>query len=177
MIESCYWKEELLRTARSLRRVPNPPRWTERAHCVLERDIMIGFFMLRRLIELRRVSSRTRNTFLSVFSYQAVGKEVHQLNSHDIWELYRMDEEVLVSKKPSFIANQFVHAYTSFISRDDTRNWNNVFVVSDFDRNGCIWRVPVHEIDRLFRIAADDYPHITKMSFNRNRGDYDIETN
>lgn len=138
---------------------------------------MLGFFMLRRLVELRKVSSRTSGDSLSVFSYKAVGKQVHQLNGHDIWELYKMDEETPVKKKLFYIANQFVHAYTSFIDRDESRNWSDVFIVSDFDRNDCIWRVPVSEIERIFRIAADDYPCITQMVFNKKRGDYDIKTN
>jgi hypothetical protein len=177
MIESRYWKEELHRIARSLRHVQNPPRWSERAHCVLERDLMIGFFMVRRLIELRKVSMLTRNDKLSVFTYKAAGKSVTRLNGHAIWELYDMKQEIQASAKPLYIANQFVHAYTSFVARDESRNWSDVFVVSDYDRNDCIWRVPVAEIRRIFCIAAEDYPHITRMVFNEKRGDYDIETN
>jgi hypothetical protein len=177
MIESRYWKEELHRIAQTLRYAQNPPRWSERAHCVLERDLMIGFFMVRRLIELRKVSSLTRNDKLSVFAYKAVGKNVTRLNGYAIWELYDMKQEVPESAKPLYIANQFVHAYTSFVARDESRNWSDVFVVSDYDRNDCIWRVPVSEIRRIFCIAADDYPHTTRMVFNEKRGDYDIETN
>lgn len=177
MIESCYWKEEFHRIARGLRRVSQPPRWSERAHCVLERDLMLGFFMLRRLIELHKVSRVTRDGTLNVFSYQSVGKNVTRLNGHDIWELYDMDQETPETKKSSYIANQFIHAYTSFIARDESRNWSDVFVVSDFDRNDCIWRVPVAEIRKMFRVAAEDYPHTTRMVFNKKKGDYDVDTN
>ena len=37
MIESCYWKEELLRIAKLIRPVLKPCRWTERSHCIVER--------------------------------------------------------------------------------------------------------------------------------------------
>jgi len=144
---------------------------------VLERDLMLGFFMLRRLIELRKVSRVTRDDTLSIFSYKSVVKNVTRLNGHDIWKLYDMEKEIPEKKKPSYIANQFIHAYTSFIARDESRNWSDVFVVSDFDRNEYIWRIPVPEIRRIFRIAADDYPHTTHMVFNEKKGDYDIDTN
>ena len=55
MIESCYWKEELQRIATLIRPVANPKRWSERHHCTVERDIIIGFFIVRRLIELHKV--------------------------------------------------------------------------------------------------------------------------
>jgi hypothetical protein len=177
MIESRYWKEELRRIASLLRRVPTPARWSERAHCALERDIMIGFFMLRRLIELQKVSKLTRDNDLCVFSYKAIGKKVTRLNGHEVSELYDMANEIPTSKKASYVANQFIHAFTSFVVRDETRNWSDVFVVSDYDRNDCIWRIPVNEIRRIFRVAAEDYPTEGRWAFNEKKGDYDYETN
>lgn len=177
MIESCYWKEELHRIARTIRRVSKPPRWSERAQCIVERDLIIGFFMLRRLIELHKVSTATRDLMLKVFSYQARDKNVTRLNGYHIWELYDLDREVPATKKPIYLANQFIHSYTSFVARDVTRNWSDVFVVSDYDRNDCIWRVPIPEIRRIFRAAADDYPHSIQMVFNAKKGDYDVQTN
>lgn len=177
MIESCYWKEELHRIARSIHRVSKPPRWSERAHCIVERDLMIGFFILRRLIELHKVSTATRDQKLNVFSYRAHGKNATLLTRHDVWELYDLGREVPANKKPGYIANQFIHAYTSFVARDESRNWSDVFVVSDYDRNDCIWRVPFPEIRRIFRTAAEDYPHFARMDFNAKKRDYDVQTN
>jgi hypothetical protein len=176
MIESCYWKEELARYARRIRRVPRPARWSERAHCVIERDLMVGFFMLRRLVELRKVSTTTRNRSLQVFSYGARGRHVTRLNGHDLWEMYDLDRETPEHKPLMYVANQFVHAYTSFVVRDESRNWSDVIIVSDYDRNDRIWRVPMAEIEKVFRAAAVDYPSSMRMSFNPKKGDYDVET-
>lgn len=176
-MESYYWKEELHRIAWSIRHVPKPPRWSERGHCVVERDLMVGFFILRRLIESHTVSTATRDQLLNVFSYLARGKKVTRLNGYDVCELYDLDREVPATKKPGYIANQFIHAYTSFVARDESRNWSDVFVVSDYDRNDCIWRIPISEISRIFRTAAEDYPNSVKMVFNAEKGDYDVQTN
>ncbi|MCX6640985.1 MAG: hypothetical protein NTW14_10995 [bacterium] len=138
---------------------------------------MIGFFIVRRMVELCLVSTATREHLLNVFSCQAHGKNVTQLNGHKIWELYNLDQEILEIKKPGYIANQFIHAYTSIVVRDASRNWSDVFVVSDYDRNDCIWRIPIAEIRRIFLIAAKDYPQEVKFLFNPKKGDYDIETN
>ncbi len=74
MIESRYWKEELKRIAKTIATVKRPQRWSERAHCIVERDVMIGFFIVRRLIELHKVSSATRNFTMRVFLCPARGK-------------------------------------------------------------------------------------------------------
>ena len=66
---------------------------------------------------------------------------------------------------------------TSFVARDESRNWSDVYVVSDYDRNDCIWRVPVSEIRRLFNVTAQDYPHSVHLVYNHEKGDYDVSTN
>jgi hypothetical protein len=177
MIDSFYWKEELRRIAVTVQRVAKPRRWSERAHCTVERDLTVGFFLLRRLIELNLVSSAIKSKRIRVFSFRALGKRVTRINAHRIGELYDCENEVAESKSPLYVSNQFIHAYTSMVARDQTRNWSDVIVVSDFDRNDCIWRIPVCEIEILFKAASVDYPHTVEMKFNPKSGDYDVKTN
>jgi hypothetical protein len=177
MIESCYWKEELERIARTIRPVQKPVRWSERAHCVVERDLMIGFFIVRRLIELHKVSSKTRDYSMTVFSCPVRVKHVHRMNAHDHWETYDLQNEKRASKKPFYLSNQFIHAYTSFVARDKTRNWSDVYIVSDYDRNECIWRIPVAQIRGLFSMASQDYPYSGRWVYSEEKGDYEVSTN
>lgn len=177
MIESCYWKEELQRIANLLRPSKKPPRWSERAHCVLERELIVGFFILRRMMELKKVSSAIRDRQLKVFNYLATGKRVTRLNGHEVWELYDMEKENSVTKRPFYISNQFVHSFTSFLARDETRNWSDMFIVSDYDKNDCIWRVPISLIRELFMDASQDYPHAFSMTWNADKQDYEYTTN
>jgi hypothetical protein len=51
MIESNYWKEDLLAHAKRLRPVKKPKRWSERAVVNFEKELMISFFMVRALLE------------------------------------------------------------------------------------------------------------------------------
>jgi len=177
MIESYYWKEELARIANTIRPRKTPGRWSERAQCIVERDLMLGFFIVRRLIELHKLSSASRDLSMKVFSCPSRGKQVHRRNGHDIYELYGLANERSERKKPFYISNQFIHAYTSFVARDESRNWSDVYVVSDYDRNNCIWRVPISEIQRLFKVAAQDYPHSVRLVYNDEKGDYEVSTN
>lgn len=137
---------------------------------------MLGFFMVRRLIELHKVSSVTRDFSMRVFSCPARGKHVHRMNGAFIHELYHLETERRETKKPLYLSNQFVHAYTSFVARDESRNWSDVYIVSDYDRNDCIWRIPIAEIQRLFSVAAQDYPNTFRMVYSKEEGDYEIST-
>ena len=174
MIESCYWKEELKRISTLLRPVVKPSRWTERSHCIVERDIMIGFFIVRRLVELTKVSHKVRDFRMEVYSAPNRGKRVTLLNRGDVDELYDITNERKQMKKPLYLSNQFIHAYTSFVARDEARNWDSMFVVSDFDRNDCIWRVPISMIRALFDLAARDYVYSASFTYNAEKQDYDI---
>ena len=176
MIESRYWKEELARIAKTLKPFRKPPRWSERACCIVERDIMIGFFIVRRLIELHKVSSQTRDFNIKVYSCPNQGNEVTWTNNHRIFEHYDTENEKSETKKPLYMSNQFIHAYTSFVFRDEARNWSDIYVVSDFDRNDCIWRVPIQVIRELFKLASDDYPSQLIAKFDEKTRDYKIAT-
>lgn len=176
MIESCYWKEELWRISRTLKPVRNPKRWSERAHGVVERDVTIGFFLLRRLIELHKLSSKIASRPLRIYSCKSVGKSVNLLNRWRLWDLYALEKEQLETKSPLYIANQFVHAYTSVVRRDASRNWSEVYVVSDFDRQNCVWRVPIETIRSTFEDAASDYPNSAKYVYDPKKRDYRVST-
>lgn len=177
MIESFYWKEELVRISRTIHPKKRPVRWSERAHCVVERDLMLGFFMVRRLIELHKVSSATRDLQLHVFSCPSLGRPIHRMNGPQIDEVYDLATERPETRKPASIANQFIHAVTSYVVRDESRNWSHIYVVSDFDRNDLLWRVPISEVRRLFLTAAQDEVTSMRMAYNAKTGDYDVTTN
>lgn len=176
MIESVYWKEELNRISKSLCRRKNPPRWSERRYCTLERDLMVGFFMLRRMIELVKLSSLIVDRHLTVYSCRSRGVNVNKMNCYELEQLYEVDKEVRESKRPLYIANQFIHAYVSFPIRDETRNWSDIFIVSDFDRNDCIWKIPIETIRSLFLDASHDYPSSLSFAFDPKKNDYVIMT-
>lgn len=175
-IESLYWKEELARIAKTIRPVPRPKRWSERAVCSVERDVFIGFFIIRRLIELNKVSSRIADKKLSVFS-APVTKTITKFNWHCLEDNYDWKAERAEKKPVSYLSNQCIHAYLSFVLRGKDRNWSDLLVVSDYDRNETVWRIPFATIIELFEEASNDWPQTYQMAFNAKRSDYDITTN
>ena len=55
--ESQYWKDELLRTASKLNKRLNQKRWPESSMASLEKEIMIGFYIIYKLIAAHKLSN------------------------------------------------------------------------------------------------------------------------
>lgn len=67
MIESRYWKEDLIEYHNKLKPVKNSPRWSEKLQVNFEKDITVSFFMIRKLIECTKLSSKTTNFKATIF--------------------------------------------------------------------------------------------------------------
>lgn len=174
-IESLYWKEELARIAKTFHPVAKPKRWSERAVCTVERDVVIGFFIVRRMIELHKVSAHIADMKLDVFGMPAI-KIITKLNRFSLDKNYDWSAERAEEKPALYICNQCIHAYLSHVDRGPDRNWLNFFVVSDFDRNATIWRIPFATIIGLFEAASKDWPSEIRWIFDHRTQEYRVTT-
>lgn len=181
--DSQYWREELVRIAQSLRFLHNPPRWSVRRQNVLERDIAIGFFVIRKLHEHEKLSSLAQYTDVHVLRHALAAEtatagragtgdtetpetgrnllkegRVSYLNKHRFLSKY--DFHNGTSELCHFIdlSNQFIHGYASATARDATRNWNTIYLAPQKNRNTTAWSVSVRKVAQLFRAVAQDYP-------------------
>jgi len=69
IIESRYWKKELLKIADKLsKRLIYRKRWSEAQFGTFEKEIMIGFYIVRKLIEAKKISNVHNRKFLASFS-------------------------------------------------------------------------------------------------------------
>ena len=173
-VESVYWKEQLSKISKALRPVDNPRRFSERYVCETERDITVGFFLLRRMIELQRVTCDISEG--QILAYRVPASRVaNLLNRHRIEENYDWPAEKQTQLPIRSACNQFMHFYLLELSRGKNRNWVNAFVVSDFDRLKYVWRVPVATIAFLFDQASKSYPHSIRATYDSEKTDYSVE--
>src|SRR3990167_2674985 len=175
MIESRYWKADLLDHARRLRPAKKPPRWSERLVVNFEKELIISFFCIRKLFEIHRVSSKSRTYRATVYCYSPTGKKITKLNQWSIDEIYDLSKELKVRKSIPFLANQLIHSCTMFAYRDENRNWGGVYACSDFERNKTIYRIPIEEVVHIFKLVGNDYPSTMTMTWNENADDYEIK--
>lgn len=176
MIESYYWKEDLLDHAKRLAPVQKPKRWSEKAVVNFEKELMISFFMVRALLERGKVSSRSHKYRVPLGKSPWNGKQITVLNHWLIGELYRWDKEKASDVSIAFLSNQFVHSRAIFAMRDKTRNWSEVVLCSDFEARRAIYRVSVQEIQKVFQLVGTDYARRSSLVYDEELGDYRATT-
>jgi len=135
------------------RKKPKPR--TERRCEIIERDVILCFFVIRRLAELSRVSRLTIDFQFDVFSCPFNGRNMSPIDRHGIEKSYHLENEIL-------------------IVTDQTRNWDSFYVVSDYDKKQCIWRVPVQQIAKAFRVASEDYLMGFSYKYDKKNDEYQI---
>ena len=80
--ESKYWKESLLKMASRLQKLRNRSKVTERQLAMIEQDIFIGFYSIRKLIEtVVKISDKTKNMQVDVKWYPNM-EHVNLINNH-----------------------------------------------------------------------------------------------
>jgi len=173
-MESRYWKEMLQATSRELVWRKKPKPLTERRCEIIERDVILCFFVIRRLVELSRVSRLTLDFQFDVFSCPFNGRNMAPIDRHGIEKSYDLEIETAVSKKMFYIANQFIHSSLFLSTTDQTRNWHSFYVVSDYDKKQCIWRIPVQQIAEAFKVAAEDYLEGFSYKYDKKNDEYRI---
>jgi hypothetical protein len=173
IFESHHWKESLLKRARELSRQTVQRRWSEAAFAKLERNALIGFYEVRKLIEARKLSTSTAESTHRVLQYSAQGKPVHRFNWHQYGELYDLQRGAEQELKLPLLCNQFVHSYVFGASFGDGGRLDGVFVSSDHKRRSLLFLVPLTKIVEIFELVGRDYPSdLGPLSFNESTGDY-----
>ncbi len=171
VIESRYWREDLARYAQAFRPKSKPPRWSERLVVNFEKDVSIALFMVRRLAEAGKFSSKMKQHKAQIFRCAFHGKP-WRLIYKDIDELYRLENEEAISKGVAFVCNQFIHADFTFAFRGEDRNWEGLYTSSDFEKRKFVYRVPLSEIVRILELAVDDYPSRVSLRYDPDKEDW-----
>lgn len=176
MIESYYWKEDLLKYSKKFKPVLKPSRWSERVQVNFEKDVTVAFFMIRKLMESRKLSSKTTKYKAQILRSPCVGK-VNNRNFMAIDELYDLNNEKAVSKNINFLCNQFIHGGAMYAFREKDRNWGGIYTCSDFERETYIYKIPISEIIKILELAGNDYPEEVTLNYSEAKGDYVVKTN
>ena len=164
--ESVYWKDPLLSAAKWLRSIRISERTRESTFVRIEKEILVGFYSIRKLFDTHKVSDSTKEiTYtLTWFPKLPNAKPVDQLNWHQLDKLYDMSTENKEKRDIRYLCNQFIHSYV-FVMCGEFRI-NGFFVVSDKFRNKKVYYVPLSDILHAFRLVGRDYP--ASILFKRN---------
>ena len=161
MLESCYWKDDLERSLCKLLKWQKQRRWSDRSICLFEKEIIITFFQIRKLIEAHKLTDRCRIQNLTAIRYNHIGHRVDVSNRWPIEELYALSHGKKSNLLLAFVANQIIHSFiigTVFLEEGTPEG---IMVSSDFRRNDYLYHFSLSELLRAIReVVTDDIVHL-----------------
>ncbi|OCH46693.1 hypothetical protein [Aliivibrio fischeri] len=176
MIESRYWKEDLANYAKKFKPVTNPLKHTEKRQVNFEKDVILSLFMVRKLTESLKLSSKTTSKQFVVYGSKCIAA-VNNQNFWNINDLYDLTKEVKFTKNVQFISNQLIHGHAIYAYREKNRNWGGLYSCSDFERNKYVYRIPITTIIDILETASTDYPTEFSYEFCSKKNDFIVTTN
>jgi hypothetical protein len=173
MIESKYWKKDLLNYSKDLRKQKEVKRWTEKKQVLFEKGVILNFFIIRKLIEVNKISTSLKNKKYNLYAYRKNAEKLTSLNSVWIDEHYDVDIQESKLKNITFICNQLIHSLTIFAQLKQ-KKWNSVLMCSDFEKNKWLYEIEIATIIEIMEDFGNNYPTKIQYIFNSSKNDYTI---
>ena len=158
--ESVYWKDDLMRKAKSLQwRCTQQKRWPEASFAKTEQEIMIGCYTIRKLIEAQKLTTALVDSLVSL-SLHRCKNDVGP--SHSSW--YQLDRhyDLLNSKNTCLplrqFCNQMIHSFVFILGFSEQGKLKEVVFNSDKTRAKFVYGIEVVQLAELFMNVATNYP-------------------
>lgn len=155
--ESSYWKDDLLKLASKLERRVIQTRWGDKNFYTLEKEIFIGFYSIRKLIESKKISDS-----IAVQEYE-VKKIPYSGNQESLFTHFNEDDYDLSKATSSKITlaqlcNQFIHSHHFLPFLPNGKNLIGFFFCSDYKRTSCMYLITLFDIVSIYRTIGNNYP-------------------
>lgn len=148
------WKRELLRSADRIEKRFHQKRWTASSCASLEREVLIGAFSVRKLIESKKCPPAILNRKSDLTLYPISKTVILNANSHFThqFQLYGGVKESLDVVK---MMNQFIHSYhlSAFVPLGGSMF--GIFFASDIGKKKGLYYITVAELAGTFRAVGE----------------------
>lgn len=157
--DSVPWREELWRVADRLEKKSRQERWTDRSSFLVERDMMVSAYAIRRLREAHKITDALARTRIPVMRYKRTGKLAPDVwSSYRFWDFYDLDNGVRDNITITHLCNQLIHSFVWHLScTEDTELFDGAFVASEKEKEKHCYFISVTSlIDLCRRVASED---------------------
>jgi urease gamma subunit len=159
MIDSATpWKEELLKVAKRLRK-RTTQRWYPRTSFLIERDVMVSAYAIRRLIDAHKVSDSMKCRQLSVTQYDLVDRVPEMWDRYMIESRYNLRVGTRVELTPIKLCNKMIHSWIWLWSAQ-TAEFDGIFLSDEKQKSRLYFVSADLLIDLFYAVGADDCPQV-----------------
>lgn len=152
--DSVPWREELRKSAVRLKRWSAQKRWTSRTYYLAERDIMMGAYSIRRLIESQKSSTRLPRQRVRTQRYPLRGRRLMHLDHFEPEQFYDMTSPTQAELEIGKLCNQIIHSFVFQIYLDEESRTTSVVFISDKDRDKHLHGVAFEDLAELFDLVG-----------------------
>lgn len=154
--DSVPWRGEILKAAESLERRATLPRWTSRTGFLVEKDLMVGMFAIRRLVESAKTSSLLPRERVSFGMHPLTGRVPGVYDRWSYGGYYDMDSKQQTEVTVRDLVNLFIHSFVLDCYPLSDEGPATIWVVSERDRNKRLYSIPFPRVVALFRRVGDE---------------------
>lgn len=155
--DSIFWKNDLLKLASKLERRLIQQRWSEKSFYTLEKEIFLGFFSIRKLIESKKISeSMAKKTYqIYEFPKNKNTENIVPINTENDFEFGKMTKVYITI---SDLCNQFIHSYHFIPFIPEGKALIGFIFCSDYKRKTGIYMMTIFDIVDIYRQVGNNYP-------------------
>jgi hypothetical protein len=162
LTSALQWKQELLRSAARLEKKTTQKRWTDQTAFIVERDVMVGAYAIRKLLETPgRVSDHARTLHVPVLSHSLdTTTRVTWWTALHWWELYDMETYSTQRIPLRHFCNSLIHSFVfAFHPTPDNDGLAGMFVNSEYESKKALFFIATETFVELFRAIGNDDVH------------------
>lgn len=164
--ESWYWKKPLLEMAERLRSLKSVHELSEKQLIQIERDIFIGFYSVRKLLEtITKVTDATKSSRVQVTWYPN-RKPVNWRNNHRIDELYDFEKKFKETRDVWFISSRIIHSFIFTPYVGEQGGLAGIMFTSDNDKDTKLYSMDIDDVTKVFERVGNDDP--TRVEWQKN---------
>lgn len=176
IFESSFYKEELSKIADKIEKQKVNKRRRERSLLLLERDLFIAFFYIRKLIEAKTKLTQeflNRKIKLTKFGIKPE-QQPTIMNDYKFGEIYDLSKGQQVTKDLSFLCNQFTHSYILYPDFTNDVDISSIFINSFFEREKALYQVSIDDVISVIKSCSNSYPSQAVMTYNQSKKDFEV---
>lgn len=159
--ESHFWKRDLLRDIDAIERWQHKP-WSERQSVILEKKTMLSAYMIRKLVEARKLSDSLCAKRFAFKTYPSSGSLITSMNWQKIDRHFDLNRSTTKERTWKVLINQIIHSYIFMLCGDDEEVVSGFLVSSDQQKQSYLYGVTFLDFCGYARKVGENYPSWSK---------------
>ncbi|MCX5876487.1 MAG: hypothetical protein NT087_09410 [Deltaproteobacteria bacterium] len=155
---SSFWKDDLLKLANKLERRLIQTRWSEKSFFAVEKEIFLGFYSIRKLIESNKVSKSVAQKMYKIHEFPSQGK-LELITNNFKSEQYDFNRAREAKISIALLCNQFIHSHYFLPFFPTGKSLLGFFICSDHRKKTGIYLITIFDIVSIYRLVGNNYPN------------------